>query len=77
MVVISILYKHATGAVSSKMERDVSTGARDKCGKSDVGGLGEGNSVPDASYGKGIEQIQYMKLIALSNTVHLPINYHL
>lgn len=57
MVIICVLYEHATGAVGSKVERDVSAGAGDKSGERDVGGLHKGNSVPDASYGRRTEWI--------------------
>ena len=49
MVVICVLHKHATGTVRSEVERDISAGAGDERGESDVGGLGEGYGVPDAS----------------------------
>ena len=52
-MVIRVLQEDPTGAVGPEVEGDVSTVARSECGEGHVGGLSDGDGVPDASFERG------------------------
>ena len=49
---IRVLQEDAMVSIGFEVEGDVSTGARPEGGEGYVGGLDEGNGVPDVSWGK-------------------------
>ena len=55
-LVIRVLQEDTVVAVGLEVEGDVGAGSRPERGEGDVGGLGEGNGIPDVSCGERLKR---------------------